>query len=1101
MAASGVQPLVPRPPSVSSDAAPAASLVPKAPSDSRVAASRRALSVLLRQVDQSASMADSSEGDLQRAPRRSNRSRGLLKEVYSIQSLDELLVRESQLRMVITSNEVRQRASIKTLKYDADVVHEEQQIVKDREALNRSVVVDAEAHHRQAHLGLLQVVVGECCARHCIARAYPPQSIVHGITDIRLRLLRKYETDARRYCIEACEAAEFLECFDRYLIASDYVRENVSVRSLVRQQMSCQEEYLSHRREERVMLEMQEYVERDALDGQMHAALSSAIATALRERRFLAHNDVQTIEAHRRTVLQRLEGGEFSLLLVRFVQQKRCLVGDTLLSNLGTEEFRWRRELELDEAHAYRLLSTQALRAWHATHQHILALRDNFSVVTHAEALRRSDVETEYRSELLRLSHLSRASHTRVSHRDWERRHLLDTFIDGRIALWRQQDAVVDTLYQDYQQRGRLLQLQSASSVVSREEEAKREALMVDQWKVFMLFYLWSAVQRFKSQAVSQAYAIEQQESSARTRMMNDFCEELHRISTVPTWALVHNEDALRLEYEEQQLDERLRIYQYFKEGRRDLVRATVEVGSLLISCVEHSERQRISLVETSRRFDIKGCVYKDLARLEKSELAKIEALERRIIYARILACVEDWFRADLEYDEAEAHEELVKLSSSELQLLLEAQQRRLEELRRQEAFPDSRVLALQLIEMEQRSLIIHDATVSANAAMTNYWCHNPMRHLRFVSYDMSLLLHEMRLFDPEQFLADVVQEIRLLKTLDEPHQRRVVVVAEHELRELMLCAHHEAVERSAISKNEARELAAVLDTVHRVVQRDTSFTQVAAMRVLDDRAAVARNASEVQCRAELLDLLERQEEEYREAERAIKLRMLLDEGPLLRAFFALADEISAAEDISRDALRADMLTERVILLAAAEHAKDGDLTCADADACSPSRGDEFGAGDQSILSAAPSPYRPRPTFAYDLSLHSIQVSLMHHWVLGCSDEQPLVTMYVTVDNGDSARRHLMPIVESQRVTIGSKTLVVVQPAEEASSKWELGAALTVSVEVFAKDTLVLYADRTFSVYETENNKATEQSGIVTLPLQAAEAGASGKVNFVIDVQ
>lgn len=1109
--------LVPKPPpagqnlgSVSSDGA----MVPqKPPSDFRPSAHRRALAVLLRQVENNnSSAADTSDGNVQKAPRRSNgRSKALLKELYAIDSLDDLIAHEAQLRAVVGSNEMRQRTAITTEKLLLITLREEQQIIICKEASNRRGIAAEQENSNLCDLLFHHLVFEEFTSRNALQEMYPPAPLRIKDCDIRLRRTRTEESRERLEVLEGLEHVLFLECFGRYILESEFWQDWPAFRAGAATKMSAEHSHLSYQHEERELCEVEEYVERDTMES-MYAQQLNALVTALhRDGRRLRHNDVQTIETRRRRLLAGHEDQEYHHIVHEFYNTRRVVAGGAELAKLGTMEHKWRNEITSEESSAFRSFATAALRDWHAVHQKLLQQSDATRSIDTSERLRRHDVTSEYFEGLQELMLKARTHHNFVAHRDWERKHVMETYIDGRIAIWKQQNIIVDEMFQEYQKQSRLLSTTSWSVVLGDEESAKRELIRSEQWKVFMLFYLWSAVQRFKVTSVQTMQHTMTLEEQARSRLLKQFDAEKELIQNNPLVVFARKEAAKRAIVVEWEVDHLLMLYENFKLGRRDLTACSLEVGSLVTSSMESAERRRVVLEENFAWYDVRLEHLKDSVCLEKTQhWSRRESFERTVLYSRILEIVEDWCRADMECDEETIRMEIEqnRIINEELvvRVALDAhEQERFQLLRKMFDSVHARIVNIERNELDERLSIVAEAEVRANTigaylACGSTACYGGSKTV--VAYGDNDLRRELRLYDGTTFAQELEKEMMYLRSGDEPNHRRVVVVNEHHQFAQLTAWHQEAVERDLLQKQQRREFDFFYGAVERTNEREAHRSKASHQAPLAAAEWHERATLDIESRASLLAMFERQEELYRQADLQIKLRLLLEEGPLIDEYFKQADDIASLEEITREGLQSAMQLNHSLV-------KSRERSVLEDNSYREGDHDDYAHYDvtnnttimdttapldtASTTSGATAGYIPT---THELVLHSLQLSLMSKY----SDAPLSVQVASKSTNHQNHRGKAECSVDVvQRVCIGAKTLLVLQPAADCASQfsWAVAGNTHVVVEVWSGPTLLAEIAKSFS----EEECLDPQNSVLSVPLQAVATGASGKVHFVVEVR
>ncbi|CUG91276.1 Hypothetical protein, putative [Bodo saltans] len=1118
----GAQPIVPKPPTVVK------------PSE-KIAANRRALSVLLRQVsnDGSSSVNDLSstdDGHGGRAPRRAHRTVGLLREMTKIKTLEELLEHESQYRGIIESNQTRQRASITTQKYGVITVIEEQAVVHDAEQSKRHFVELDEAHSRLKHLSLLQLITEEFSQRTRVERQHPPQCFVDSYVDIQLRLLRQRERVERSDLLEPMYSLETLEAFHRYLMEQEYWMEWAgSLREVIAKKMNSERSFLEAQKEERATCELQEYVHRDGLESVMHSQYVLFVGQCRRDLRYLEHNDVQKVEERKRAAIARDEERWFHTIAEESVRVRRAVSGTIEASKIGFSELQWRNVIESEASSAFREVMTACLRGWHAVHQTSMNRTEVFSSTIRSEQLRRVDVEDSFRASMNALLRRALEEHQFVAHRDWERTHVKESYLDGRVAIWKQQEGLIDTMYQQHQRQVRLLRLTSKSVVLESVEAAKRDLIVVEQWKVFLLFYLWSSVQRYKILSVTTAAAIEKEEQEAWSSLQKRFDAGALVIHTNPQYRMVEDEDAQRDVLNDQELDARLFLYRNFKAGRRDITKAVVEVGSLLVTSSEDTARRRIESQALYGRIAIQHAALLSACGAEKNDtIGKSEALERRLIYARILDYVRNLFREDIEYEQEGAFHDMEqhKLLDEELQTrvaMLGEEDERSAFLFKMSDAKHYRLAHLMREEMEQRTSILAAADVGFNALSTKIACSSfgsSSPSLFFSTLQDRALLRQLRMYDAKSFMEDLEKETQQVLCADEPSRRRLMVMSEFHQRSELTMIHHEAVSRNVIALQEEREAKSVMDAAFRLLSRDVAHHEHIAVREVGNVEAVARNNADVEERVQLLRLLETQEEQYRVAEQQIRLRMLLDEGPLLREYFRQAEEFASSEDIQRDTIRCLWIAESAVQrtaelerqqreaeMQAALYQQQVEETAAStehsettAQAESPHADEEPPVMEAYTIMSPPAKMKaPKRAQVFDVVLHSVQLSTLTKAIAASGG--PFMLQASSNMEEAALQWTTVPYDETQHIAIGSKTLKVLQPVDTAACRWEVEGevGVSVSLQVLLGGEPILSGLRHVPWSECVE---TTNDGLITLPLITEHAGmASGKATLLIEIR
>lgn len=1091
-----IQPIAPRP--------------PQRPAE-KISANRRALAILLRQSDnEGSSVADvSTDGSSGRAPRRVFRTAGLLKEMTKIKTLDELVEHESQYRGIIESNHTRQFSMMTTQKYTDVTLIEEQGIVLDAERSGRNFVAHSEEIVRCKELAILQVIAEEFLDRVRFERSHPPQVFLDAYVDIQLRFLRLGERAIRSDWIEPAYDVETRETFGRYLLEQEYWQEwTGGLRESTGKKMATEHAFLEAQREERALCEINEYVNRDGLESVMHSQVVLLIGQARRDLRYLEHNDVQKREERVRGVLVQGEESAFQDLAIEALKVRRAVMGTIAASRLGLSEMQARNNIEAEAAEAFRLLTTQCLRSWHNVHEIITKRRGIFSSIVDSEQLMRVDVEDTFRASFQALLSKALDHHGYIAHRDWERRHVKDAYLDGRVAIWKQQEAVVDEWYTHHQRHVRLLALTRRTAVIEEAEEARRHVIIVEQWKVYLLFYLWNAVQRFKVLAVSTAQTIEKEEQEVWLSLMKRFELETQIIQASPRYVLVDHEETQRDVIAEAELDGRLELYRNFKAGRRDITNVVLDIGTMLVCSSEETGRRRLECQSQCAMISIQCSALVSACAAEKVDTVAVrEATERRILYARILDYVRSLFHDDIEHEEGAVRAEIEqnKLMGEELRnrvALLNEEEERSVVLKNLFDIKDIKLISLMREEMDLRTSILSSADVHFNALSTQIACsslpsHQPMFFSRL--QDRSIM-RQIRLLDARSFADDVAKEMQLVRCANEPDRRRWIVLHEFKQRLVLNFAHHETVSRQLIIQQECREAHTTLETLHRLHRRDDAHHETIAAREVDNIERVSRNRTDLEERAQLLHLLEVQDEHYRIAEDHIKLRMLLDEGPLLREYFRIAEELVSNEEIQRDTMRchsiAELATRRSLPDRGTANRSQPPLPLSNSPAADGAPPAPSGLDVMSPPAKMKAPTRPQ---LFEVALHSVQVSAMTR---SLSEDPQAPFMVQVTQNEDQQTWTTILYDETQHVDIGSKTLKVFQPADAAQATWSVSTedGATIGVRVLHGGQVILCGSRHVPLSECIE---TDSNGLLVLPLLASMHGgkATGKVTMLVQIQ
>ena len=280
------------------------------------------------------------------------------------------------------------------------------------------------------------------------------------------------------------------ELFDRYLMIADEREEYATLTARLGPHMRNKQVWLQHRVEERLAVDHEEFATRDELISQQQQQFITLVGEAYRHQRWLVRNDVQTIEPSRRAALESLEDSCFHNILHAATEERRALSGKSSLILLELHESRCRSEIESWAAPELRNIAIEALRDWHRVHERVRSIPDWHRSLVREEQAAREDVRRDWRHASQELYRRLREHHSFVAHRDWETKHLFETFVDGRLAIVQQERAIREKSMTLHRRFITMQETAGWAATIDREETVAREAIRSAQWSFIFALHI-----------------------------------------------------------------------------------------------------------------------------------------------------------------------------------------------------------------------------------------------------------------------------------------------------------------------------------------------------------------------------------------------------------------------------------------------------------------------------------------------------------------------------------------------------------------------------------------------------------------------------------